>query len=142
MSKPNRKVIRLQQMRAQRAQTAGVKHVDLVFEVPGDDEHTMKERVCSFLTRDFWPVEVVESVDEAGGNQNINVLKQIATPPGAFDELVKVAKLTLGELIEILEELQDEAGTDAGEDSGSSSSSVSTQEPSAPTSSASTPVAV
>ncbi|MFF9003668.1 hypothetical protein ACF1GW_38885 [Streptomyces achromogenes] len=141
MSKPNRKVIRLQQMRAQRAQAAGVQYVDVVFEVPGDEEGTVKERICSFLTRDFWPVEIVESVEEANGDQNLHVLKQIATPAGAFDDLVKVAKLTVGELVELLDELQKEAGTEPGEDSGSSSSSESTPEPSVPTSSGTTPAA-
>ncbi|MGW8702832.1 hypothetical protein ACWGOK_39005 [Streptomyces eurythermus] len=140
MSKPNRKVIKLQQMRVQRDQAAGIKHVDVVFEVPGDTEDTFKERMCSFLTRDYWPVEVVESV-EGAGNQNINILKEIATPPGAFDDLVKVAKLTFGELVEILEELQKEAGTDEGEGSGSSSSSESTQGASEQTSSGTTPAA-
>ena len=145
MSKPNRKVIRLQQMRAQRAQAAGIKYVDLVFEIPltGDQPEgaVPEERVCSFLTRDYWPLEIVERVEEAEGDQNINVLRQIATPAGAFDDLVKVAKLTVGELMELLEELQKEAGTEPGEDSGSSTSSESTREPSGPTSSGTTPAA-
>ena len=143
MSKPNRKVIRLQQMRAQIAQAAGIKYVDLVFEVPGDLPETTKERVCSFLTQDYWPVEVVKSVEEEGGGNTaqINILRKVANPPEAFDELVDVAKLTVGELTDLIEELQKEAATDAGEDSGSSPSSEGMPEPSAPTSSATTPAA-
>lgn len=142
MSKPNRKVIRLQQMRAQVAQAAGIKYVDVIYDIPGDTEDTYRERTCSFLTQDYWPVDVVRSVDDAGGNSaQIEVLRKVASPPEAFDELVSVAGLTVGELKELIDELGKEAGTDEGEGSGSSNSSTSTQEPSAPTSSATTPAA-
>ncbi|MCX5144622.1 hypothetical protein OOK21_32250, partial [Streptomyces sp. NBC_00338] len=83
----------------------------------------------------------IEEVEEKGGNANINVLRQIATPPEAFDRLIKVAHLTVGELKDIIEEMDGEAGTDQGEGSGSSSSSESTPEPSVPTSSATTQAA-
>lgn len=140
MSKPNRKVIRLQQMRAQITQAAGIKYVDVVFDVPDPEVvDLVKERVCSFLTQDHWPLEVVQSVEQEGGNTNLNILRRVASPPEAFDDLVKVAQLTVGELKEIIEELAKEAGTDQGEDSGSSLSSESTPEPSEPTSSATTP---
>ncbi|MFF2852690.1 hypothetical protein ACFVT5_41315 [Streptomyces sp. NPDC058001] len=145
MSKPNRKVIRLQQMRAQIAQTAGLKYVDVVFELPlvGDQPigAVPEERTVSFLTQDHWPIEVVESVEQDGGNTNLSVLRKIATPAEAFDQLVKTAQLTVGELKAIIEELDGEAGTDQGEGSGSSPSSVSTPGASAPTSSATTPAA-
>lgn len=141
MSKPNRKVIRLQQMRAQRAQAAGIKWVDVVFDVPGALPDTTEERTCSFLTQDFWPVDVVRSVEEDGDNTNLDVLRKVASPPEAFDDLVRVAQLTVGELKQLVEELGEEAGTEPGEDSGSSSSSKSTPEPSEPTSSATTPAA-
>ncbi|MFD8839862.1 hypothetical protein [Streptomyces griseofuscus] len=136
MSKPNRKVIRLQQMRAQQTQTAGLKYVDVVF-----DNEAGTEETCSLLTQDYWPIEIVEEAQKADGDANINVLRQIASPPESFDRLVKVAKLTVGELKALIEEMDGEAGTDAGEGSGSSSSSESTPEPSAPTSSATTPAA-
>jgi len=141
VSKPNRKVIRLQQMRAQVAQAAGIKWVDLVFEVPGDLPDTTTEKTCSFLTQDFWPVDVVKSVEEDGDNANLGVLRRVASPPEAFDDLVSVAQLTVGELKKLVEELSEEAGTEPGEGSGSSSSSESIPEPSAPTSSATTPAA-
>ncbi|MFJ8923850.1 hypothetical protein ACIREK_30785 [Streptomyces sp. NPDC102415] len=136
MSKPNRKVVRLQQMRAQRANVAKTQFVDVVFENADGVEET-----CTFPVQDNWPLEVIEEVEEKGGNANLNVLRSIATPPEAFDRLVKVAHLTVGELKEIIEEMDGEAGTTQGEDSGSSTSSESTQGPSAPTSSATTPVA-
>jgi hypothetical protein len=136
MSKPNRKVIRLQQMRAQRAAAAKLQFVDIVFE----NEHGYEE-TCTFPVQDNWPLEVIEEVEEKGGNANLNVLREIASPQDAFDRLVKVAKLTVGELKEIIEEMDGQAGTTAGEDSGSSPSSESTPEPSAPTSSATTPAA-
>lgn len=141
MSKPNRKVIRLQQMRAQIAQTAGIKWVDVVFDVPGDLPDTTEECTCSFLTQDYWPVDVVRSVEEEGDNGNLSVLRKVASPPEAFDDLVSVAQLTVGELKTLLEELQKEAGSEPGEGSGSSPSSESTPEPSEPTSSATTPAA-
>ncbi|MEU0991269.1 hypothetical protein [Streptomyces sp. NPDC005953] len=145
MSKPNRKVIRLQQMRAQIAQSANLKWVDVVFELPltGDQPEgaVPQERTCSFLTQDYWPIDVVRSVEEESGDTNLSVLRKIASPPEAFDELVKVAQLTVGELKELVDELSGEAGTTQGEGSGSSSSSESTPEPSAPTSSATTPAA-
>lgn len=142
MSKPNRKVIRLQQMRAQIAQTAGLKYVDVVYEIPGPETGTVVERTCSFLTQDYWPIDVVRSVeDEGGGTSQINMLRKVASPPEAFDELVSVAQLTVAELKELIEELSKEAGTDEGEGSGSSPSSESTREPSGPTSSATTPAA-
>lgn len=136
MSKPNRKVIRLQQMRAQRSQVAKTQFVDVVFE----NEHGVEE-TCSFPVQDNWPLEVIEEVEEKGGNANLNVLREIARPKEAFDRLVKVAHLTVGELKDIIEEMDGEAGTDQGEGSGSSPSSESTPEPSAPTSSATTPAA-
>lgn len=142
MSKPNRKVIRLQQMRAQIAQAAGIKYVDLVFEVPGEIEGTYSEKVCSFLVQDYWPLEVIEAVEAEDGNANLSILRKMASPPEAFDALVKSAQLTVGELKEIISELSKEAGTDEGEGSGSSVSSESTPGASAPTSSATTPAAV
>jgi hypothetical protein len=142
VSKPNRKVIRLQQMRAQIAQAAGIKWVDVVFDVPGQLPDTTEERTCSFLTQDFWPIDVVRKVEAEGDNSNIDVLAKVASPPEAFDELVSVAQLTVGELKELVEELSKEAGSEPGEGSGSSSSSTSTPEPSEPTSSATTPAAV
>ncbi|MYX14384.1 hypothetical protein GTY67_13355 [Streptomyces sp. SID8374] len=141
MSKPNRKVIRLQEMRAQIAQKAGVKHVDLVFEVPGDTEAEVRERTCSFLTQDHWPLVVVKAVEADSDSTNLSILRKIATPPEAFDQLVEVAQLTVGELTELLKEINGEAGTDTGEGSGSSSSSKSTPEPSEPTSSGTTQAA-
>jgi hypothetical protein len=141
VSKPNRKVIKLQQMRAQIAQTAGIKYVDLVFEIPGNLPETSEERVCSFLTQDYWPVDVVRSVEEDGDNANLSVLRKVASPPEAFDDLVKVAQLTVGELKNLLDELGKEAGTEPGEGSGSSNSSESTPGASEPTSSATTPAA-
>ncbi|MFJ3083034.1 hypothetical protein ACIPJG_25220 [Streptomyces halstedii] len=136
MSKPNRKIIRLQQMRAQRATAAKTQFVDIIFENADDTEET-----CTFPVQDNWPLEVIEEVEEKGGNANLNVLRSIATPPEAFDRLVKVAHLTVGELKDIIEEMDSEAGTTQGEDSGSSTSSESTQGPSAPTFSATTPAA-
>ena len=136
MSKPNRKVVRLQQMRAQRASAAKVQFVDVVFENEQGDEET-----CTFPVQDNWPLEVIEEVEEKGGNANLNVLREIARPKDAFDRLVKVAHLTVGELKDLIEAMDGEAGTDQGEDSGSSPSSESTPEPSAPTSSATTPAA-
>ncbi|MFJ9037994.1 hypothetical protein ACIRF8_15545 [Streptomyces sp. NPDC102406] len=136
MSKPNRKIVRLQQMRAQRASAAKTQFVDIYFE-----NAEGVEEVCTLPTQDDWPVEVIEEVQEKGGNANIGLLRELAKPPESFDRLVKVGKLTVGELADILEQLTDEAGTSEGEGSGSSSSSASTQEPSAPTSSATTPAA-
>lgn len=137
MSKPNRKVIRLQQMRAQRAQAAKTQFVDIYFE----NEQGLEE-VCTLPTQDDWPVEVIEEVQEKGGDANISLLRELALPPESFDRLVKIGKLTVGELKDIVDELSDEAGTTEGEGRGSSTSSESTREPSGPTSSATTPVAV
>lgn len=137
MSKPNRKVIRLQQMRAQRAQAAKTQFVDIYFENADG-----VEEVCTLPTQDDWPVEVIEEVQEKGGDANISLLREVAVPPESFDRLVKVGKLTVGELKDIVEDLSDEAGTTEGEGRGSSTSSESTPGASAPTSSATTPVAV
>ena len=136
MSKPNRKVVRLQQMRAQRQAAAKVQFVDIVF----DNEEGVEE-TCTFPVQDDWPLEVIEEVEEKGGNANLNVLRELATPPDAFDRLVKVAKLTVGELKDLIEAMDGEAGTSQGEDSGSSPSSESTPGASEPTSSATTPAA-
>ncbi|MET9445345.1 hypothetical protein [Streptomyces sp. NPDC006610] len=136
MSKPNRKVIRLQQMRAQRAAAAKTQFVDIYFE----NENGLEE-VCTLPTQDDWPVEVIEEVQEKGGDANIGLLRELALPPESFDRLVKVGKLTVGELKDIVEALADEAGTTEGEGSGSSTSSASTPGASEPTSSATTPAA-
>ncbi|MFE9286717.1 hypothetical protein [Streptomyces olivaceus] len=136
MSKPNRKIVRLQQMRAQRAQAAKTQFVDIYFE----NENGVEE-VCTLPTQDDWPVEVIEEVQEKGGDANIGLLRELALPPESFDRLVKVGRLTVGELKEIVEALADEAGTTEGEGSGSSTSSTSTPGASEPTSSATTPAA-
>jgi hypothetical protein len=136
VSKPNRKVIRLQQMRAQRAAAAKTQFVDIYFE----NENGLEE-VCTLPTQDDWPVEVIEEVQEKGGDANIGLLRELALPPESFDRLVKVGKLTVGELKDIVEALADEAGTTEGEGSGSSTSSASTPGASEPTSSATTPAA-
>lgn len=141
MSKPNRKIVRLQQMRAQQAEAAGIKWVDVVYEAPGDAPDTFVEKTCSFLKQDYWPVEVVRDVQSATESDQFALLEKVASPPEAFKELVSVAQLTVGELKELIEELGNEEGTNEGEGSGSSSSSTSTQEPSAPTYSATTPAA-
>ncbi|MET9189590.1 hypothetical protein ABZX63_30650 [Streptomyces tendae] len=133
MSKPNRKVVRLQQMRAQRASAAKVQFVDIVFE----NEHGQDE-TCTLPTQDDWPVEVIEAVERDGGDANIGLLRQVAVPPESFDRLVKIGRLTVGELKTIVEDLSDEAGTTEGEGSGSSTSSESTPGASAPTSSGTT----
>lgn len=140
MSKPNRKVIRLQERRAQQSQAGGIKHVDIVYEVPGEEEGAVRERICSFLTQDYWPIKVVRASEGGGNAEQLAALRRIATPPENFDELIEVADLTFSELMDLINEIQQEAGTDEGEDSGSSSSSTSMQEPSAPTSSGTTPV--
>lgn len=114
MSKPNRKRMRLSEMRAQKAQAAGITHVDLEFETADGKEH-----VCAFLAQDLWPVELVEEVQSKGGDANIAILRDIASPPEEFNLLVREMKLTIGELKEILTELAEEAGTTAGEGSGS-----------------------
>ncbi|MGW0920082.1 hypothetical protein ACWD3J_13830 [Streptomyces sp. NPDC002755] len=136
MSKPNRKIVRLQQMRAQRVAAAKTQFVDIYFE----NEEGVEE-VCTLPTQDDWPIEIIEEVQEKGGDANIGLLRELALPPESFDRLVKVGKLTVGELKDIVDQLSDEAGTTEGEGSGSSTSSGSTQEPSAPTSSATTPAA-
>ncbi|MFS4103757.1 hypothetical protein [Streptomyces sp. PD-S100-1] len=134
MSKPNRKVVRLQEMRAQRAAAAKTQFVDIYFENADG-----VEEVCTLPTQDDWPVEVIEEVQEKGGDANISLLRELAQPPESFDRLVKVGKLTVGELKGIVEELSEEAGTTEGEGRGSSASSTSTPGASAPTSSATTP---
>jgi hypothetical protein len=136
MSKTNRKIVRLQQMRAQHKAAGKVQFVDIYFENADG-----VEEVCTLPTQDDWPIEVIEEVQEKGGDANIGLLRELALPPESFDRLVKVGKLTVGELKQIVEDLGEEAGTDEGEGSGSSTSSEGTQEPSAPTSSATTPAA-
>lgn len=109
MGKPNRKIVRLQQMRAQRASAAKTQFVDVIFENADGVEES-----CTFPVQDNWPLEVIEEVEEQGGNANLNVLRKIARPVDAFDRLVKVAHLTVGELKEIIEQMDGEAGTDTG----------------------------
>nr|WP_202551645.1 hypothetical protein [Streptomyces sp. SID8352] len=133
-------------MRAQIAQAAGIKYVDLVFELPPVDDQpegaVPEERTCSFLVQDYWPLELIEAVEAEDGNANLSMLRKVASPPDAFDALVRTAQLTVGELKELIGELSKEAGTDEGEGSGSSTSSASTPGASAPTSSGTTPAVV
>lgn len=114
MSKPNRKRMRLSEMRAQQTAAAKVTHLDLDFETADGKEHT-----CSFLAQDLWPIELIEEVQAKGGDANIAILREIASPAEEFDVLVREMKLTVGELKEIIGELDGEAGTTAGEGSGS-----------------------
>lgn len=114
MSKPNRKRIRLSEIRNRLAAAATVTHLDLEFEATDGAEH-----VVSFLAQDLWPVEVVEEVQARGDNASISILREIATPADEFQLLVSDARLTVGELKEILKDLQEEASTTAGEGTGS-----------------------
>lgn len=114
MSKPNRKRMRLSEMRAQQATAAGITHIDLEFETDDGKEH-----VVAFLAQDLWPVEVVEEVQSKGGNAEVAILRQIASPPEEFDLLIKEMQFTVGELKQVINQLNEEAGTTAGEGSGS-----------------------
>ncbi|MEC4016100.1 hypothetical protein [Streptomyces sp. H27-D2] len=123
MSSPQRKIVRLQEMRAQRIEQKKLQYIDVIFEVPltGDQPEgaVPVERTVSFLAQDYWPIEVVEAVKEENGGGNVAVMRKVATPVEAFDELIKAAQLTVGELVAIVEEMSGEAGTTQGEGNGS-----------------------
>ncbi|MFF3558973.1 hypothetical protein ACFYXS_02875 [Streptomyces sp. NPDC002574] len=132
MSKPNRKRLKLETIRAQRLEAEGDKYVEIEFEDEQGDE-----QVVRLLRQTWWPLPLMKqltslralvkedgTVDDdqamSGIERTVAVLRQTANDKALFDQLATT--LTVGDFQDIMELItsEDEGGMDEGK-SGSSS---------------------
>lgn len=132
MSKPNRKRIKLETVRAQRLEAQGDKYVEVEFE-DSDGE----DQVVRFLRQSWWPLPLMKQLtglsklaDQdgeldgsevmSGLDSSIDVLRKVAHDKRLFDQLHE--QLTVGDFNDIMELVteDEENGVDEGESSSSS----------------------
>ncbi|MDX3712730.1 hypothetical protein PV733_28085 [Streptomyces europaeiscabiei] len=111
MSKPNRKRIHLETLRAQRLEAQGSKEI----EVELDDEKFV------FLRASWWPMGLVKQIralekDESADNTDVLAL---LSSKEQVDRLLELG-LTLGDFSDIMEAIQEDAGVKPGESTSSS----------------------
>ncbi|MDC2953389.1 hypothetical protein PO587_02845 [Streptomyces gilvifuscus] len=115
MSKPNRKRLNLETLRAQRLEASGSKYVELEI----DDE-----RVIKFLLRSWWPMDQVKraaafqkSAEDGDLEPMITVLRDACDDEDLFDDFRK--QMTYGDFEDIFKEVLED-GLSEGESSSSS----------------------
>lgn len=134
MSKPNRKRLKLETVRAQRLEAQGDKYCEVEFQ---DAEG--EEQVVRLLRQSWWPLPLMKELSglsklaEADGElegaevlsgleTSIDVLRKVAhvNDKDAFEQLV--ADMTVGDFNAVMELVtsEDETGVAQGESSGSS----------------------
>nr|WTB31174.1 hypothetical protein OG781_18280 [Streptomyces sp. NBC_00830] len=132
MSKPNRKRLKLETVRAQRMEAHGDKYVEVEFE---DAEG--EEQVVRFLRQSWWPLPLMKQLSglESLANADhdledaevssfldraLSVLRVVSHDKGLFDQLH--GQLTVADFNDIMELVtgDDENGVDAGKSPSSS----------------------
>lgn len=115
MSKPNRKRLNLETLRAQRLEASGSKY----FELEIDDE-----RLIKFLLRSWWPMdeikraaELQKSAEDGDLEPMIEILRNAANDKEVFDDFRK--QMTYGDFEDIFREVLAD-GLSEGESSSSS----------------------
>jgi hypothetical protein len=132
MSKPNRKRLHLETLRAQRLEAQGDKFVEIEF----GDEHG-DEQVVRLLRQTWWPLPLMKqlsglsklvkedgSVDDeealSGIDRTVFVLRQTANDKDLFDQLAAI--LTVGDFEDVMKLVagEEEGGMDEGKSDSSS----------------------
>jgi hypothetical protein len=128
MSKPNRKRLKLETVRAQRLEATGDKFVEVIFEDTDGDEQTVR-----FLRQSWWPLALMRELTNVAPqtpeeeaeplsalDRSLSVLRKAAHDKPMFDKLSE--QLTIGDFNAVMELINsdDEDGVSQGESSSSS----------------------
>lgn len=110
MSKPNRKRLRLETLRAQRMEAQGAKDL----EVELDDEKFV------FPMASWWPMTVVKKIRALkDGEADVTQVLALISNQEQVDRLLELG-LTLGDFQDIMEALNEDSGVTPGESTSSS----------------------
>ncbi|MCX5234447.1 hypothetical protein OG824_04260 [Streptomyces prunicolor] len=109
MSKPNRKRLHLETLRAQRLEAQGTKEI----EVELDDEKFV------FPLSAWWPMTVVKKIRALKDNADATQVLALISSQEQVDKLMELG-LTLGDFQDIMEALNEDAGVGPGESTSSS----------------------
>jgi hypothetical protein len=110
MSKPNRKRINLETLRAQRLEATGTKELEVVL----DDEKFV------FPLAAWWPVTVLKKIRALqDGEDDVTTLLALISSQEQVDRLLELG-LTVGDLKDISDALNEDAGVSPGESTSSS----------------------
>ncbi|MFD4523248.1 hypothetical protein ACFWP7_04800 [Streptomyces sp. NPDC058470] len=109
MSKPNRKRLHLETLRAQRLGAQGTKEI----EVELDDEKFV------FPLSAWWPMTVVKKIRALKDNADATQVLALISSQEQVDKLMELG-LTLGDFQDIMEALNEDAGVGPGESTSSS----------------------
>ncbi|MFE7762936.1 hypothetical protein [Streptomyces sp. NPDC057438] len=108
MSKPNRKRLHLETLRAQRLEAQGVKELEVDL---GDEKFV-------FPMAPWWPMTVVKKIRALKDEDATTILALISNQE-QVDRLLELG-LTLGDFQDIMEAINEDAGVGPGESSSSS----------------------
>jgi hypothetical protein len=109
MSKPNRKRLHLETLRAQRLEAQGTKEI----EVELDDEKFV------FPLSAWWPMTVVRKIRALKDSADATQVLALISSQEQVDKLMELG-LTLGDFQDIMEAINEDAGVGPGESTSSS----------------------
>ncbi|WP_371538375.1 hypothetical protein OG210_21860 [Streptomyces sp. NBC_00466] len=109
MTQPNRKRIKLETLRAQRLEAEGIKELEVMLE----DEKFV------FPTFNWLPVSVYKKIKALDDESDLIAQTEILLGKEKTERLFELG-LTVGELVNIFEQLQEDSGVSPGESTSSS----------------------
>ncbi|MGW3305882.1 hypothetical protein ACWDG9_04755 [Streptomyces sp. NPDC001073] len=111
MSKPNRKRLNLETLRAQRLEAQGTKELEVEL---GDEKFV-------FPLASWWPMKTVKKVRAAQKDENADVTSVLAliSSQEQVDRLLELG-LNLGDFMDIMEAINEDAAVEPGESTSSS----------------------
>ncbi|MGW5198640.1 hypothetical protein [Streptomyces spiralis] len=110
MSKPNRKRLNLETLRAQRLEAQGGKELEVVL----DDEKFL------FPLASWWPMKVVKQIRALkDGDEDVTKILALISNQEQVDRLLDLG-LTLGDFQDIMEKINEDTGVTPGESTSSS----------------------
>ncbi|WP_328981775.1 hypothetical protein OG258_19975 [Streptomyces mirabilis] len=110
MSKPNRKRVNLETLRAQRLEAQGTKEIEVLL----DDEKFV------FPLAAWWPMKVVKQIRALkDGEDDVTRVLALISSEEQVDRLLELG-MTLGDFQDIMEAINEDAGVDEGKSNSSS----------------------
>ncbi|MFD8072153.1 hypothetical protein ACFV3E_05820 [Streptomyces sp. NPDC059718] len=109
MSKPNRKRLNLETLRAQRLEAQGTKEIEVVL----DDEKFV------FLRASWLPMSLAKQIRTLGDDADITDILAVCSSKEQVARLEELG-LTVGDFNDILEAVREDTGVSPGESTGSS----------------------
>ncbi|MEU5030168.1 hypothetical protein [Streptomyces milbemycinicus] len=110
MSKPNRKRLNLETLRAQRLEAQGTKELEVVL----DDEKFV------FPLATWWPMTAVKEIRALkDGEHDVTKVLEIISTKEQVDRLLELG-MTLGDFQDIMNAINEDAGVEPGESTSSS----------------------